>query len=106
LALIGYWTACWVVITIEEEFLFRRKRGGYDWTAWNNRQLLPIGFAALGAFLVGWLGAVLGMWQTYFTGPLAQLVGDGIDMGMPVSASWTAIVYPGSRWLELKYIGK
>jgi purine-cytosine permease-like protein len=106
LALIGYWTAFWVVITLEEEFIFRRKRGGYDWSAWNNRNLLPIGIAALVAFLVGWVGAVLGMWQAYFTGPLGKLVGEGIDFGMPVSAGWAGIIYPGLRWLELRIIGR
>jgi purine-cytosine permease-like protein len=44
------------------------------------------------------------MWQVYFTGPIAKLVGDGIDLGMPVSASWAAIIYPPLRYLELKYL--
>jgi len=106
LALIGYWTAFWVVITLEEELIFRRRGSGYDWSAWNDRRRLPVGLAALAAFLVGWVGAVLGMWQTYFTGPLGKLVGYGIDLGMPVSSSWAAIVYPGLRWLELKHFGR
>ncbi|KAJ9144494.1 Purine-cytosine permease [Pleurostoma richardsiae] len=105
LALIGYWTAFWVTMTLEEELIFRRTRG-YDWTTWNNQSKLPIGIAAFIAFLVGWAGAVLGMWQTYYTGPLGKLVGVGIDLGMPVSSAWAAIVYPPLRWLELKYIGR
>lgn len=106
LALIGYWTAFWITITLEDELLFRRKTGGYDWAAWNDRKRLPIGLAALAAFLVGWLGATLGMYQTYFTGPLGKLVGDGIDLGLPVSSSWAATVYPPLRWLELRFIGR
>lgn len=106
LALMGYWTAIWAAITIEEEFIFRRRRNGYDWTAWNNPKLLPMGLAALAAFCIGWVGAVLGMWQTYFTGPMAKLVGYGIDLGLPVGASWAALCYPPLRWLELKYIGR
>jgi purine-cytosine permease-like protein len=43
--------------------------------------LLPIGIAALSAFLVGWVGAILCMDQTYFVGPIARLVGDyGADV--------------------------
>jgi len=106
LALMGYWTAIWVAITLEEEFIFRRRRGGYNWEVWNDPKKLPIGLAALVAFCVGWVGAVLGMWQTYFTGPLARQVGDGIDLGMPVAASWGALTYPPLRWLELKYFGR
>lgn len=106
LALIGYWTAFWITITLEDELLFHRKTGGYDWAAWNDRKRLPIGLAALAAFLVGWLGATLGMYQTYFTGPLGKLVGDGIDLALPVSSSWAATVYPPLRWLELRFIGR
>lgn len=106
LGLMGYWTLIWVALTLVEEVLFRRRRGGYDWTAWNDPKRLPIGLAALVAFLVGWVGAILGMWQTYFTGPLARLVGDGIDLGMPVGSSWAVIVFIPLRWLELKYVGR
>ncbi|KAJ9150161.1 hypothetical protein NKR19_g5385 [Coniochaeta hoffmannii] len=95
-----------VELTLVEEFLFRRRRDGYDWTAWNDPKRLPIGLAALAAFLIGWVGAVLGMWQTYFTGPLAKLVGEGIDMGMPVGATWAVLVFVPLSWLELKYVGR
>ena len=74
LSLIGYWTIIWITLTIEEEFIFRRK-SGYDWSAWNERKLLTIGIAALSAFLVGWVGAILCMDQTYFARPIAELVG-------------------------------
>ncbi|KAJ5128304.1 hypothetical protein N7526_006470 [Penicillium atrosanguineum] len=105
LALMGYWVAIWITLTLEEEFIFRRK-AGYDWTAWNSPKLLPIGLAALAAFLVGWAGAILGMNQTYFTGPIGNLVGGGIDFGIPLGASWSGIVFPCLRWLELKYVGR
>ena len=61
LALMGYWTMMWVTLTLEEEFVFRRRRGGYNWADWNSQSKLPIGIAALTAFLVGWVGAVLSM---------------------------------------------
>jgi hypothetical protein len=46
------------------------------------------------------------MWQVYFTGPIAAMVGDGIDLGLPVGGSWTALVYPPLRFFELKYFGR
>ncbi|KIW98094.1 uncharacterized protein Z519_01678 [Cladophialophora bantiana CBS 173.52] len=106
LSLIGYWTIIWITMTLEEEFIFRRTRGGYDWSAWNTRELLPIGLAAITTFVIGWVGAIMCMDQDYYTGPIAALIGDGADIGLPVAASWTAIIYPGLRCLELKYIGR
>lgn len=82
LSLIGYWTIIWVVMTIEEHAIFRRATG-YDWAAWNSPRLLPVGCAALVAFLVGWAGAVLCMDETYFVGPIAALVGKyGADVSI------------------------
>lgn len=60
LPLIGYWVIMWLVIIFEEDLIFRRKIG-YDWTAWNKPQHLPMGIAATLAFMIGWGGAVLGM---------------------------------------------
>jgi len=80
LALMGYWVAIWIAITLEEQLIFRR-RTGYDWTAWNQQERLPIGIAALIAFLVGWAGAILCMAQAWYIGPIAAQVGDyGADV--------------------------
>lgn len=80
LSLVGYWTMIWVVITLEEHMIFRRKANGFDWDSWNDRTALPIGVAALVAFLIGWAGAIPSMDQVYFTGPIAGLVGHGADV--------------------------
>ena len=80
LALMGYWLAIWIAITLEEQLIFRRQRG-YNWAAWNQQDQLPIGIAALVAFLVGWAGAILCMAQVWYIGPIAKLVGDyGADV--------------------------
>jgi purine-cytosine permease-like protein len=80
LALMGYWVAIWFVILIEERYLFRRRRG-YNWVAWDDPTKLPIGLAAITAFLVGWAGAILCMAQVWYVGPLARLVGEyGADV--------------------------
>lgn len=106
LALMDYWVAIWISITIEEQIIFRRKTG-YDWTAWNEREKLPLGIAALITFLVGWAGAILCMAQVWYIGPIAASVGQyGADMGNYVGFSWAALVYPPLRWLELKKFGR
>lgn len=80
LALMGYWLAIWIAITIEEQVIFRRTRG-YDWDAWNDQSKLPIGLAALLAFLIGWAGAILCMAQVWYIGPIAKEVGEyGADV--------------------------
>jgi purine-cytosine permease-like protein len=108
LALMGYWVVLWIVITLEEQFIFRRRRDPpFVWTDWNNRDKLPIGIAAIIAFLIGWVGAILCMAQVYYHGPLAKLVGeDGADMGNYVGFAWAGLVYPPLRYLELKKFGR
>ena len=106
LALMGYWVTIYLTIALEEQFLFRRTRG-FDWDAWADRSKLPIGIAALAAFLIGWAGAIVCMDQIWYVGPIAKMVGsDGADLGIWVGVSWAMLVYPPMRWLELKKIGR
>lgn len=65
LALMGYWVVMFITIVFSEHFIFRRGKP-YDWSAWNNKSHLPIGYAALASFCIGWVGAVIGMDQVYF----------------------------------------
>jgi NCS1 nucleoside transporter family len=104
LALMGYWVAIWVAILLEEFLIFRKaKTINYDWYVWDDRQKLPVGMAALFAFLVGWAGAILCMAQVWYIGPIASLVGEyGADMGNYVGFVWAALVFPPLRWLELR----
>lgn len=108
LALMGYWVVLWIAITLEEEFVFRRKmKPNFVWSDWNKQERLPIGIAALAAFCVGWIGAVLCMAQFYFIGPLAKLVGeDGGDMGNYVGFAFAALLYPPLRYWELRKFGR
>jgi len=77
LALMGYFVAIWIAITLEEHFIFRVWGGrGFNWAIWDDRSKLPIGIAALIAFLIGWAGAILSMAQVWYIGPLAKQVGD------------------------------
>ena len=58
--LIGYWVIIWFTIVVEQDVLFNRGKV-YDWTDWNNWLKLPVGVAASTAFLIGWVGAIVGM---------------------------------------------
>ena len=100
LALMGYWVAIWIAITIEEQIIFRR-RTGYDWEAWNEQGKLPIGIAAFIAFLVGWAGAILCMAQVWYVGPIARLVGDsGADVSPLLRGSEPGyVVKTTCRWV-------
>ncbi|EME43069.1 hypothetical protein DOTSEDRAFT_173699 [Dothistroma septosporum NZE10] len=106
LSLIGYWVTIWIVITLEDQLIFRRKIG-YVWADWNDKKKLPIGLAALATFIIGYAGAVLCMDQVYFVGPISKLIGDdGSDMGLFVGSSLAAILFPPLRYVELRYIGR
>jgi NCS1 nucleoside transporter family len=74
LALMGYWVSVWIAITLEETFIFRRKTG-FNWGVWNQKNKLPLGMAAFAAFVVGWIGAILSMAQVWYIGPVAKQVG-------------------------------
>lgn len=104
LALMGYWLMPMICI-VAEEHVFFKWRTGWDWDAWQDRSRLPIGLAALTAFLLAWAGAVLGMYETWFVGPLAIAANDA-DVGMWVGSGFALITYPVLRWLELKKFGR
>jgi purine-cytosine permease-like protein len=104
LALMGYWVEIMICIVLLEHLIFRRKKG-FDWTRWEDKNYLPLGIAALISFLLGWLGAVLGMYQVWYVGRLAKLAG-GCDVGVWVGCGFALVSYPPLRWLEMKRFGK
>ena len=108
LALMGYWVAIWFAILLEEFIFFRNhSTRGYDWNVWDKKSELPLGLAALVAFLIGWAGAVLCMAQVYFIGPLAKPLGVyGGDMGNYVGFGLALLVYAPLRWIEKKKSGR
>jgi len=104
-ALMGYWVEFMVFIVLIEHYWFRNGRTNFDWAGWKNKDALPIGIAALASFLLGWLGAVLGMYQVWFTGPLARSAGLA-DVGMWVGIGFTVLSYIPMRYLELRQLGR
>ncbi len=106
LALMGYWLVIFVTIVLEEHIMFRR-RVGFDWTAWEDKKKLPVGIAALSAFLIGWVGPIVGMHQVWWTGPLARKLSDsGGDLGIWLGSAISAVIFPPLRYLELKTTGR
>lgn len=109
LPMIGYWAMLYFVILIEENLIFHRHKlpglnDSYNWDDWNTYTRLPVGIAALVSFLIGIAGAILGMCQVYYVGPIAKLVGDhGADLGMWIGAGFAMITFPVLRFLELQY---
>jgi len=94
-----------VCIVAEEHFIFKPSLPKIDWAHWADPTKMPIGIAALVAFLLGWVGAVLGMYQVWYVGPLAAASG-GADVGMWVGAGFALVSFPPLRWLELKKYGR
>jgi NCS1 nucleoside transporter family len=127
LPMLGYWISIYIVILLEENLLFRstlklRKVHYkefanmtdcssldwlYNWEGWDKPSNISYGIAATVAFACGVAGAVVGMNQIYWQGPIARMLGDfGGDIGMWLCGSFSGIVYPVLRYFELKYIGK
>lgn len=104
LALMGYWLMIMICIFLQEHLIFRRNKG-FDWARWEDRSYLPIGYAALASFLLGWMGAILGMSQVWYVGPLADLASLA-DVGMWVGCGFALVTFPPLRQLELKYVGR
>ena len=107
LALMGYWVSIWVAIILEEHFIFRKYRGmGWNWEAWNDRQKLPVGIAAMVAFLIGWVGAILCMAQVWYIGPISALIGEyGGDVSGGIASERRAILTCGSSEITLAFRG-
>lgn len=106
LALMGYWVSIWIAITLEEQFIFRKHLGlDFNWDSWNDQSKLPIGLAAIVAFLVGWAGAILCMAQVWYIGPIARLVGDyGADVSVRICQEtyMTLTIYRWATMLALR----
>ncbi|KAJ0117389.1 permease [Diaporthe amygdali] len=57
------------------------------------------------SFLLGWLGAVLGMYQTWYIGPLAKLANLS-DVGVWIGMAFTLVSFPVLRYWELSKFGR
>lgn len=78
----------------------------YNWDQWNKPQNITMGLAAAVSFAAGVAGAVLGMNQVYFRGPLARIGDYGGDIGFWLAMAFSGTVYPVLRYFELKKFGR
>ncbi|KAF9995448.1 hypothetical protein BGZ79_010859 [Entomortierella chlamydospora] len=106
LSILSYWTTPFVIVLALEHFVFRR-RNGYNVDDYNDRSKLPLGLAGGLAFIIGVVGAVLGMNQTWYVGPVGKLTGTyGGDLGFEMAIGFTTVSFLVLRHFELKYSGR
>lgn len=106
LDILGYWCVILFVVVAEEHLIFRGCDWScYDFAVWDNPHQLPFGWAGISAFIFGFLGAVMGMAETWYTSPIAKLIGGG-NIGHELTCGFTAVTFPFFRWLELKICGR
>ncbi|KKY36199.1 putative purine-cytosine permease [Diaporthe ampelina] len=105
--LIGYWLAIYEGIALTEHFVFRRT-SGYAAEDYATPGRLPPGYSALCAFLVGAAGAVLGMAQSWYVGPIGRLCGGdfGGDVGFELAFGFSAVAYLILRSVERAWFGR
>lgn len=94
-----------------QHFIFRRpggKLGGYNLANWDEPSKLPLGFAGILAGCFGVVGAVVGMAQVWYTGPIGEKAGTtyGADLGFELAAAFAGLTYPPLRWTEIKLTGR
>ncbi|GAA6000547.1 uncharacterized protein JCM10292_000478 [Rhodotorula paludigena] len=109
LVLLAYWLAIYSAVLLLEHFIFRRGSfSNYDLDAYNTYKKLPVGLAAFGGCACGVAGAVVGMAQKWYIGPLGASFGGpfGADIGFELAFGFTCVGYPPLRYLERKYTGR
>jgi NCS1 nucleoside transporter family len=108
LSLLGYWCTSYCVILFSEHVIFRKRNfANYDLEGWNDPSRLPHGIAAGVAFSLGVVAWVMGMVETWYTGPLGKTIGTyGGDVANEFAFVVTAISYTPLRWLEYRYFGR
>jgi purine-cytosine permease-like protein len=105
---LGAWLSIYVAVFCIEHWIFRRNSfANYDLDAYDDAKRMPMGLAALGAGCCGAVGAITGLAQVWWTGPIAKHIGQfGGDVSWLLCLSFTAIAYVPLRYLELKFVGR
>ena len=109
LSLLGYWNTVFFVILFTEHYLFRKGNiNNYNLEVWNTPSKMPIGIAGLTAFLLGIVGCILGMVQTWYVGVISKKIGDtGGDIGNELAFIFTLVSYiPLRMWERKKFPGR
>ncbi|KAL9115675.1 MAG: hypothetical protein Q9227_000043 [Pyrenula ochraceoflavens] len=105
--IIGYWLAIYEAISLPEHIFFRRGTSGYAPEHYDQPHKLPPSLAALGSFLLGILGASMGMNQVWYTSPVGKKIGEyGGDIGFELAFAFASVTYVPLRYFELKHFGR
>jgi NCS1 nucleoside transporter family len=107
--LIGYWLAIYEGVSITDHFIFKRGINGYNVGIYRDAALLPPGIAAVIAFGFGIMGAVLGMSQVWFVGPIGAKIGVppfGGDIGFELAFLFAMTSYIPLRIVERRIFGR
>lgn len=107
--IIAYWLAIYEGVSLSEHIFFKRGFGGYQPEHYLDRNKLPPGIAAIIAFCFGVMGAILGMSQVWFEGPIGALCGAppfGGDIGFELAFAFSAISYCVMRTFEKRHFGR
>jgi NCS1 nucleoside transporter family len=100
----GYWLAVYEGISLPEHFIFKKRQ--YAPETYDQPGKLPPSIAAGFAFGFGVLGAVMGMSQVWFVGPIGKLCGlppYGGDIGFELAFTFSFTSYCIFRYFEKKY---
>jgi purine-cytosine permease-like protein len=104
----AYWLAIYEGIALSEHFIYKRGFGGYAPENYDKPGKLPPGIAALSAFAFGVFGAVMGMAQVWFTGPIGKICGGefGGDIGFELAFAFSFLSYTVFRRFEKRHFGR
>jgi len=103
----GYWLAIYEGVSLCEHFVYTQRK--YDISIWTNPSLLPPGMAAVLAFCFGVFGAVMGMAQVWFIGPIGKKIGSpkyGGDVGFELAFAFAFLSHLFLRYFEKKQFGR
>lgn len=105
---IAYWLAIYEGISFPEHFFFKKGFSGYAPSAYDIPSKLPPSYAALGAFCFGVAGAVIGMAQVWWIGPVGGSFGGkyGGDIGFELAFGFAFTSYCALRYFEMKKFGR
>ncbi|KAK7903012.1 Purine-cytosine permease fcy21 [Exophiala xenobiotica] len=106
LAIISYFITLYVGIFLSEHFIYRRKLG-YKIETYQDAKSMPFSYAGLFAFCCGVTGAVIGMYEAWWTGPLAKDISKVFpgDIGFELAFAFAFVGHASTRWLEIKRYG-
>ncbi|PWN28199.1 hypothetical protein BDZ90DRAFT_239626 [Jaminaea rosea] len=103
-SVLAYWSALFVAVVLVDHWVVRRNdMASYDPAIWCQWKKLPLGLAAIISAVVSLAVLVPSISQTWFTGPIAEHVG---DLGFELGFVCCALLYAPLRFLEKRLVGR